>query len=76
MSGKIVRLRHSKNVRNATSGAKGRQRNEAYRVRAPDRRHSLISLAFLLVLGCNPPARTRQDWEGDCRGQFPGVTNK
>ena len=33
MSGKIVRLRHSKNVRNATSGAKGRQRNEAYRVR-------------------------------------------
>jgi type 1 fimbriae regulatory protein FimB/type 1 fimbriae regulatory protein FimE len=35
MSGKIVRLRHSKNVRNATSGAKGRQRNEAYRVREP-----------------------------------------
>ena len=33
MSGKIVRLRHSKNVRNATSEAKGRQRNEAYRVR-------------------------------------------
>ena len=33
MSGKIVRLRHPKIVRNATSGAKGRQRNEAYRVR-------------------------------------------
>ena len=33
MSGKIVRLRYAKKVRNATSGAKGRQRNEAYRVR-------------------------------------------
>jgi type 1 fimbriae regulatory protein FimB/type 1 fimbriae regulatory protein FimE len=33
MSGKIVRLRHPKIVRNATSGATGRQRNEAYRVR-------------------------------------------
>ena len=33
MSGKIVRLRHSKNVRNATRGARGRQANSAYRVR-------------------------------------------
>jgi len=33
MSSKIVRLRQAKIVRNATSGAKGRQRKEAYRVR-------------------------------------------
>jgi site-specific recombinase XerD len=33
MSGKIVRLRHPKNVRNATSRSKGRQRNGAYRIR-------------------------------------------
>jgi type 1 fimbriae regulatory protein FimB/type 1 fimbriae regulatory protein FimE len=33
MLGRIVRLRQAKIVRNATSGAKGRQRNEAYRVR-------------------------------------------
>jgi site-specific recombinase XerD len=33
MSGKIVRLRHAKKYRNATSGSKGRQENGAYRVR-------------------------------------------
>jgi hypothetical protein len=33
MSGKIVRLRHPKIVRNATRGARGRQANSAYRVR-------------------------------------------
>jgi hypothetical protein len=33
MSGKIVRLRQAKIVRNATSRSKGRQGNEAYRVR-------------------------------------------
>ena len=33
MSGKIVRLRHSQIVRNATRGAGGRHANSAYRVR-------------------------------------------
>jgi hypothetical protein len=33
MSGKVVRLRHSKKYRNATSRSNGRQRNDAYRVR-------------------------------------------
>src|SRR3984957_11989110 len=33
MSGKIVRLRQAKIVRNATSKSKGRERNGAYRVR-------------------------------------------
>jgi len=33
MSGKIVRLRQAKIVRNATSRSNGRQRNDAYRVR-------------------------------------------
>jgi site-specific recombinase XerD len=33
MSGKIVRLRHPKKYRNATSLSNGRQRNDAYRVR-------------------------------------------
>ena len=33
MSGKIVRLRQAKKYRNATSRSKGRQRNDAYRVR-------------------------------------------
>ena len=33
MSGKVVRLRQAKNVRNATSRSKGRRGNDAYRVR-------------------------------------------
>jgi hypothetical protein len=33
MSGKIVRLRQAKKFRNATSRSKGRQGNDAYRVR-------------------------------------------
>jgi integrase len=33
MSGKIVRLRHPKKYRNATSRSKGRRENDAYRVR-------------------------------------------
>ena len=58
MSGKIVQLRQVEKQRNATSSSKGRQRNDAYRVREHLTESEVDKL--LATLKCN--RHGQRDW--------------